>query len=73
MKAYKYDQLQAKAKDLTNPKPNQQNAAKTPTRVAPGPGQNRAGNPQSEAKRQAIQALKDGERLSAEQGALAFR
>jgi hypothetical protein len=73
MKAYKYDQSLAKARELTNPKLGQQNAAKTPTRLAPGPVQSRTGNPQSEAERQALQALKNGERLSAEQGAIAFR
>lgn len=73
LKAYKYDQLRAKAKGVTDPASSPQNAAKTPTRVAPGPGQSRTGNQGSEAERQAIQALKSGERLTAEQAALAFR
>lgn len=71
LKAYKYDQLQAKAKEVTSPKPGQQNAAKTPTRVAPGAA-NRTANPASEAKRQALQALRTGERMTPEQLAEAF-
>lgn len=71
LKAYKYDQLQAKAKEVTNPKPGPQNAAKTPTRVAPGAA-NRTANPASEAKRQALQALRNGERMTPEQMAEAF-
>lgn len=70
-KAYKFDRLQAKAKEVTNPKPGQQNAAKTPTRVAPGAA-NRTANPSSEAKRQALQALRTGERMTPEQLAEAF-
>lgn len=69
-KAYKFDQLQAKAKEVTTPKPNQQNAARTPTRVAPGAA--KAANPMGEADRQAIHALRNGERLTPEQLARAF-
>jgi hypothetical protein len=70
-KAYKYDQLQKKAKEVTTPKPLQQDAAKTPTRVVPGAG--RTANPSNEAGRQALQALRNGERMTAEQLADAFR
>lgn len=71
-KAYKYDQLQAKAKEVTNPKPTPQDAAKTPTRVAPGAARQSA-NPSSEAERQALQALRSGGKLTADQMAVAFR
>lgn len=70
--AYKYKQLQSKAKEVTNPKPAQQNAARTPTRVAPGAAA-RSANPSGEAERQAIQALRSGGKLTAEQMAVAFR
>lgn len=70
-KAYKYDQLQAKARTVTTPKQPAQSATTTPTRVAPGPAA-RSGNPEGEAKRQAIQALKSGKRLSQEEAGLAF-
>lgn len=71
-KAYKYDQLQAKAKGITNPKPPAQSASTTPTRVVPGAAQ-RSANPVNEATRQAVERLKSGERLTPEEAALAFR
>jgi hypothetical protein len=71
LKAYKYDQLQAKAKEVTSPRSPAQGATTTPTRIVPGATQ-RSANPESEAKRQAIQALKSGKRLTAEEAALAF-
>jgi hypothetical protein len=71
LKAYKYDQLQAKAKEVTSPRSPAQGATTTPTRIAPGAAQ-RSANPEGEAKRQAIQALKSGKRLTAEEAALAF-
>jgi hypothetical protein len=71
-KAYMYDQLQAKAKEVTNPKPNQQNAEKTPTRVVPGAAKQSA-NPSNEAQRQAIQALKSSGRHNLAEVADAFR
>ncbi|HYC65672.1 MAG TPA: hypothetical protein VEC14_13145 [Reyranellaceae bacterium] len=70
--AYKFKQLQAKAKEVTNPKPSPQDAAKTPTRVAPGAARQSA-NPSSEAERQALQALRNGGKLTADQMAVAFR
>lgn len=70
-KAYKYDQLQAKARTVTTPKQPAQSATTTPTRVAPG-ATARSANPEGEAKRQAIQALKSGKRLSQEEAGLAF-
>lgn len=71
-KAYKYDQLQAKAKEVTTPKLNQQNAATTPKRVAPGAA-NRSANPEGEASRQAIHALRTKDRHSLAEVADAFR
>ena len=71
-KAYKYDQLRAKVPGVTNPGSQAAPASTTPKRVVPGPAQ-RAGNPQNEAYRQAIGRLKSGQRLSDEEGALAFR
>lgn len=71
-KAYKYDQLQAKAKGITNPKPPAQSASTTPTRVVPG-ARNTSANPVNEATRQAVERLKSGERLSSEEAGWAFR
>jgi hypothetical protein len=62
-KAYRYDQLQARAKGITTPKPPGQSASTTPKRLVPGPGI-RAGNRQNEAGRQAFQRLESGQRLS---------
>lgn len=69
--AYKYKQLQAKAKGITNPKPPAQIASTTPTRVVPGA--RGSANPQNEATRQAVERLNRGERLTPEEAALAFR
>lgn len=70
-KAYKYDQIQAKAKGITNPKPPGQSASTTPTRVVPGARTERA-NQVNEAVRQAEERLRSGER-SGPDLALAFR
>lgn len=71
-KAYKYDQLQAKAREVTIPKPLAQPASKTPTRIVPGASQRQA-NPQDEATRQAMERLRSGGRLTREEAAAAFR
>lgn len=74
LKAYKYDQLQAKMKaGGTQPAQGQQNATMTPRRIQPGPAANGAGNRQSDAERQAMEALRSGRRLTADEAALAFR
>lgn len=70
--AYKYKQLQAKAKGITNPKPPAQSASTTPTRVVPG-ARNPSANPVNEATRQAVERLRSGERLSSEEAGWAFR
>ena len=70
--AYKYEQLRAKASEVTKPAPQAASASTTPKRVVPGPAKG-AGNPQNEAYRQAIGRLRSGQRLSDEEGALAFR
>lgn len=74
LKAHKYDQLQAKMKaGGTQPTNGQQNATTTPRRIQPGPSANGQGNRQSDAQRQAIEALRSGKKLTPEEGALAFR
>lgn len=69
--AYKYEQLQAKAKGITNPKPSAQSASTTPTRVVPGARS--SATPQNDATRHAVERLKSGERLSSDEAGLAFR
>jgi hypothetical protein len=71
-KAYKYDQLRQKAKEVTNPKPDAASASTTPKRVVPGPARS-AGNPTDEAHRQALGRLRSGQRISEEDGRLLFR
>jgi hypothetical protein len=70
-KAYKYDQLQAKAKGITDHKPSAAPASTTPMRVVPG-ARNSA-NPVNDATRQALERLKSGEPLTREDAGLAFR
>ena len=70
--AYKYKQLQAKAKVVTTPKPLAQSASSTPTRVVPG-ARNTSANPANEATRQAVERLRSGEHLTREDAGLAFR
>lgn len=71
-KAYKYDQLQAKAKEVTTPKPPEASASKTPTRVVPGA---RVTGPtqQSDATRLANERLRNGDHLTREEAGWAFR
>jgi hypothetical protein len=71
-KAYKYDQLQAKAREVTTPKPPETSASKTPTRVAPG-ARVTGPTPQSDAVRLANERLRNGEHLSREEAGWAFR
>lgn len=74
MDAYKYKRLQAKAREVTAPKPLQVPASKTPTRVAPGA--QRQANPEGDAARQAVERLRSGVRsseLTREEAAAAFR
>jgi hypothetical protein len=59
LKAYKYDQLQAKAKGVTNPAQAAQPASTTPRRVQPGAA--RAANQGSDTERQALERLRRGE------------
>lgn len=59
MKAYKYDQLQAKAKGVTTPAQTAQPASMTPRRVAPGAA--RPANQGSDTERQAVERLRKGE------------
>jgi hypothetical protein len=70
-KAYKYDQLQAKAKGITNPKPSAVSASTTPTRVVPGARS--SANPSNEAQRQAVERLRSGAKLTPEEASEAFR
>jgi hypothetical protein len=70
-KAYKYDQLQAKAKGITNPKSPAVSASTTPTRVVPGARS--SANPQNEAQRQAVERLRSGVKLTPEEASEAFR
>jgi hypothetical protein len=70
-KAYKYDQLQAKAKGITNPKSPAVSASTTPTRVVPGARS--SANPQNEAQRQAVERLRSGMKLTPEEASEAFR
>lgn len=73
LKAYKYDQLQAKMKaGGTQPANGQQNATATPRRIQPGASANGGANRQSDEVRQAMEALRSGERSSAKMAA-AFR
>jgi hypothetical protein len=69
--AYKYKQLQAKAKVVTTPKQPAQSASTTPTRVVPGARS--SANPVNDATRQAVERLKSGERLTSEEAGWAFR
>ncbi len=71
-KAYKYDQLQAKAKEVTTPKSPAQAATTTPTRIQPGAA-NRTANPDTESQRQAIQQLRNSGRHNLTEVADAFR
>lgn len=71
-KAYRYDQLQAKARKITDPRMQATPASQTPKRVVPGPGV-QPGNRTDEATRQALERLRSGAKLSAEEGAAAFR
>lgn len=71
-KAYRYDQLQARARAVTDPRMPAASASTTPKRVVPGPGA-QPGNRTDEATRQAIERLRSGAKLSAEEGAAAFR
>lgn len=59
LKAYKYDQLQAKTSAVTTLKPAAQPVSTTPRRVTPGPA--RAGNQGSDAERQATERLRNGD------------
>ena len=73
-KAYKYDQLQARLKaGGTQPANGMQNATTTPRRIQPGPASNGSGNRQTDAQRQAIEALRSGKKLSEDEAGLAFR
>lgn len=58
-KAYLYDQLQAKAKGVTDPKQAAAPATTTPKRVTPGAG--RPANQGSDRERQALERLRNGE------------
>lgn len=69
--AYKYEQLQAKAKGITNPRQPAQSASTTPTRVVPGARQ--SANPQNDAQRQAVERLRSGAKLTQEEASEAFR
>jgi len=71
-KAYKYDQIQKKAKEVTSPKPSETPARTTPTRVVPGASQ-RGANPIPNVIRQAEQRLMKGEKLDRDTLAAAFR
>lgn len=71
-KAYKYDQLQAKAKEVTNPKPPAQPASMTPKRIQPGPARP-AGNQPTESQRQANERLRSQGRHNLDEVADAFR
>jgi hypothetical protein len=70
-KAYKYDQVRAKAKGITDPKPSAPSASATPTRVVPGARS--SATPENDATRHAVERLKSGERLSREEASVAFR
>lgn len=70
LKAYKYDQLQAKAKGVTDPKQAAQPASTTPKRVTPGAA--RPANQGSDSERQALERLRKGDQ-SEEIMRLAFR
>ena len=73
--AYKYEKLQAKAKEVTTPKAPADPASKTPMRVVPGARTERA-NQVNEATRQALERLHSGAKsseLSYEEAGLAFR
>lgn len=59
LKAYKYDQLQAKTSAVTTPKAPAQPASMTPRRVAPGAG--KPANQGSDTERQAVERLRKGE------------
>lgn len=59
LKAYKYDQLQAKAKGVTTPSRPAQPASTTPRRITPGAA--RPANQGSDAERQALERLRRGE------------
>jgi hypothetical protein len=59
LKAYKYDQLQAKAKGVTDPKQTAQPASTTPKRVTPGAA--RPANQGSDSVRQAEERLRKGD------------
>lgn len=73
LKAYKYDQLQAKMKASgTQPANGQQSATATPRRIPPGAQPTGGANRQSDAERQAMEALRSGERSSVKMAA-AFR
>ena len=71
-KAYKYDQLQARAKSVTTSAPPAVSAKVTPTRVVPGATRQGA-NPLNEAERQAMERLRSGARPTPEEAALLFR
>lgn len=71
MEAYKYRRLQAKAREVTTPKPLAIPASKTPTRVTPGAA--RSASPADDATRLALERLRSGSKLTPEEGALAFR
>lgn len=71
-KAYKYDQIQKKAKEVTSPKPAEAPARTTPTRVVPGAA-TRSANPIPNVIRQAEQRLMKGEKLDRDTLAAAFR
>lgn len=69
--AYKYRQLQKKAKGITSPQQSGAPASTTPKRVVPGAP--RSANQQPNAERQAVEKLRKGERLTDEEAGLAFR
>lgn len=71
-KAYKYDQIQKKAKEVTSQRPSETPARTTPTRVVPGAA-NRSANPIPNVIRQAEQRLMKGEKLDRDTLAAAFR
>lgn len=70
LKAYKYDQLQAKAKGVTTPAQAAQPASTTPRRVIPGAA--RPANQGSDSERQALERLRNGDQSEAVMR-LAFR
>jgi hypothetical protein len=71
-KAYKFDQLQAKAKAVTTPKQAAQSVSTTPRRIEPGPARN-AGNQGSDAERQALERLRTTGKAQEEDLRVLFR